>query len=350
MQRVGDLDCREGVAVHVAVVDQHTGSRHRQSGVSCRRIGVVHRHRRGVVRRHAAAITVEGDLASERQRSALHHATGVHRDGLRSDDRPFEDGERVKNRRGAYLPVNVFRPRAASQNDFYRAIHLEVGRYLEDPYIIGATRERDVRSRYQRRAREFVQTGDEVQSADIPGAGVQERSCRRGHSAGGVVVRNGQIALGRGQQRGIDHRACGPAGVDRIDYPVDLSLGNANGRPGDRTRPDIPINDASPRGGDRRPGQNREVGGRPQDDRQRTRREQRRETRGRDGPCVPIYIRRVEAVVVCPIRHQARQGKAQRPRRARPEIDRVAPRPVRCPPVGLAPVHIHARRLPPRRE
>jgi hypothetical protein len=52
---------------------------------------------------------------------------------------------------------------------------LQIGCDLEDPDIIGTTRECDVRSRYRSRAREFVEAGDKVQPADIPGSGIQER-------------------------------------------------------------------------------------------------------------------------------------------------------------------------------
>jgi len=95
------------------------------------------------------------------------------------------------------LPENVSGLCAASQDDMNRAAHFQIGCDLEDPDIIGTTREGDVRSRYQSRAREFVEAGDKVQPADIPGSGIQERTRRCGCSSGGVVERRGQIALGR---------------------------------------------------------------------------------------------------------------------------------------------------------
>ena len=45
MRRVGDLDCREGVAVRVSVVDQDARSSHVQRRVGVGAVGVIHRHR-----------------------------------------------------------------------------------------------------------------------------------------------------------------------------------------------------------------------------------------------------------------------------------------------------------------
>lgn len=90
--------------------------------------------------RQTAAHAVECNPGAERQCPAFHRAAGFHRDGLVGHYGPLEDGGRIKNRRSAYLPENVFGQCAAGQDDMNPAAHLKILGALEYPDIIWTTR------------------------------------------------------------------------------------------------------------------------------------------------------------------------------------------------------------------
>ena len=234
------------------------------------------RHRQSVLRGQAAAIAVEGHPGIEGQGPALHGAAGVQRDGLVRQDRALEDRVRAEHRRGAHLPEDVPGLGAAGQDDMDTAAELQIGGNLEDPDIARATGKGKVRAGDQRRARELVEAGDKVQSTDIAAAGIQKGARGYRGASGGIVVGDGQIPFGRGQHGGGNHGAGRPAGVDRVDDPVHLGLGHADGRPGDRTGTDVASDDTAARRGHRGPGQNREVCRRSQVEHGGTRRAQPR--------------------------------------------------------------------------
>jgi len=80
---------------------------------------------------------------------------------------------------------------AAGENDFDTVAHGKIGGYLKNPDIGSAARESDIRPRYRKPAREFIQARDERQPADISRAGIQKSTGGYRRSSRCVVVRYG---------------------------------------------------------------------------------------------------------------------------------------------------------------
>lgn len=212
----------------------------------------------------AADIAVKCHPGDGRQGSAIQRAAGIHRDGLVGKDRALEYREGADDRRCPDLPEDILRLRTAREDDVDHGSHLQIGRDLEDPDVIRATGEREVRTGNQRRASELVEARGEVEATEVSGSRIEKRTGGNGRPSGGVIVGGCEIPHRFRQDFRRDHRAGGSRGIHCVDRAVHLCLGHADCGAGDRTRADISINDAAPRTGDCRTRKNGEWCGRSQ--------------------------------------------------------------------------------------